>query len=125
MPSRFATINRNIRLDFNHRVYFTRDSFSATNETLADILQPKRKDFRPKQLFTLMKVFLTVCRICLNRLRVTLDPGKTDSIWFAPNSLRRRTAKNSFHHIEQIWSDLNDHAMCRHSYVIVIGGGAA
>ena len=43
MPSRFATINRNIRLDFTHRVFFTRDSFSPTNETLADILQPKRK----------------------------------------------------------------------------------
>ena len=43
MSSRFASISRNIRLDFTHRVYFTRDSFSATNETLADILQPKRK----------------------------------------------------------------------------------
>ena len=50
MPSRFATINRNIRLDFNHRVYFTRDSFSATNETLADILQPKRKGQRTKTI---------------------------------------------------------------------------
>ena len=33
-------------------------------------------------------------------------------------------AKNNFHYIERIWNDLNDHAMCRHSYVIVIGGGA-
>ena len=50
MPSRFATINRNIRLDFTHSVYFTRDSFSPTNETLADILQPKRKVNPPKAI---------------------------------------------------------------------------
>ena len=34
-------------------------------------------------------------------------------------------AKNNFQYIEQIWNDLHKHALCRHSYVIAIGGGAA
>ena len=37
---------------------------------------------------------------------------------FAPGG---EPAKNNFQYIEQIWADLNDYAMCRHSYVIVIG----
>jgi 3-dehydroquinate synthase len=127
MPSRFATINRNIRLDFTHSVYFTRDSFSPTNETLADILQPKRKGQPTKAI-------------------VYLDEGLLDSMPNLPQEIESyfrsredrlelvcspkfssggEPAKNNFQYIEQIWSDLNEYAMCRHSYVIVIGGGAA
>jgi 3-dehydroquinate synthase len=127
MPSRFATINRNIRLDFTHSVYFTRDSFSPTNETLADILQPKRKGQPTKAI-------------------VYLDEGLLDSMPNLPQEIESyfrsredrldlvcppkfssggEPAKNNFQYIEEIWNDLNDHAMCRHSYVIVIGGGAA
>ena len=34
-------------------------------------------------------------------------------------------AKNDWNLVESIWSDINQHSMCRHSYVLVIGGGAA
>ena len=127
MPSRFATINRNIRLDFNHRVYFTRDSFSATNETLADILQPKRKGQPTKAIVYMDEGILdgmpnlpeqieSYFRSREDRLDLVCPPK------FAPGG---EPAKNNFQYIEQIWADLNDYAMCRHSYVIVIGGGAA
>ena len=127
MPSRFATINRNIRLDFNHRVYFTRDSFSATNETLADILQPSRKGQPTKAIVYLDEGILdgmpnlpeqieSYFRSREDRLDLVCSPK------FAPGG---EPAKNNFQYIEQIWADLNDYAMCRHSYVIVIGGGAA
>ena len=127
MSSRFATIKRNIRLDFTHRVFFTCDSFSATNETLADILQPRQKGHPTKAI-------------------VYLDEGLLDGMPNLPEQIasyfRSREdrldlvcppkfcsggepAKNNFQYIEQIWNDLHDHAMCRHSYVIAIGGGAA
>ena len=127
MPSRFATINRNIRLDFNHSVYFTRDSFSANNETLADILQPRRKGQATKAIVYLDEGILdgmpnlpeqieSYFRSREDRLDLVCPPK------FAPGG---EPAKNNFQYIEQIWSDLNEYAMCRHSYVIVIGGGAA
>ena len=34
-------------------------------------------------------------------------------------------AKNEWQLVENIWGDLNEYALCRHSYVLVIGGGAA
>ncbi len=127
MPSRFATINRNIRLDFNHSVYFTRDSFSATNETLADILQPRRKGQATKAIVYLDEGILdgmpnlpekieSYFRSREDRLDLVCPPK------FAPGG---EPAKNNFQYIEKIWADLNEYAMCRHSYVIVIGGGAA
>ena len=127
MPSRFATINRNIRLDFNHSVYFTRDSFSANNETLADILQPRRKGQATKAIVYLDEGILdgmpnlpeqieSYFRSREDRLDLVCPPK------FAPGG---EPAKNNFQYIEKIWADLNEYAMCRHSYVIVIGGGAA
>ena len=34
-------------------------------------------------------------------------------------------AKNDWVFVESIWADLNKYGLCRHSYVIVVGGGAA
>jgi 3-dehydroquinate synthase len=34
-------------------------------------------------------------------------------------------AKNNWSFVESIWTDLNEHGMCRHSYILVVGGGAA
>jgi 3-dehydroquinate synthase len=127
MPSRFATIKRNIRLDFNHQVFFTRDSFSATNETLADILQPKRKGHPTKVIVYLDEGLLdsipnlseqigSYFRSREDRLDLVCSPK------FSPGG---EPAKNKFEYIEEIWADLNEHRMCRHSYVLVIGGGAA
>ena len=108
-------------------MYFTRDSFSATNETLADILQPKRKGETTKAIVYLDEGLLdgmpnipeqitSYFRAREDRLDLVCPPK------FAPGG---EPAKNNFHYIERIWKDLNDHAMCRHSYVIVIGGGAS
>ena len=127
MPSRFATINRNIRLDFTHRVFFTRDSFSPTNETLADILQPKRKGQPTKAIVYLDEGLLD----CMPNLPQQIESyfrsreDRLDLVCAPKFSPGGEPAKNNFHYIEEIWNDLNEHAMCRHSYVIVIGGGAA
>ena len=127
MPSRFATINRNIRLDFTHSVYFTRDSFSPTNETLADILQPKRKGQPTKAIVYLDEGLLdsmpNLSQEIESYFRSRED--RLDLVCPPKFSSGGEPAKNNFQYIEEIWNDLNDHAMCRHSYVIVIGGGAA
>jgi 3-dehydroquinate synthase len=127
MPSRFATINRNIRLDFTHSVYFTRDSFSPTNETLADILQPKRKGQPTKAIVYLDEGLLdnmpNLPQEIESYFRSRED--RLDLVCPPKFSSGGEPAKNNFQYIEEIWNDLNDHAMCRHSYVIVIGGGAA
>ena len=48
MENTHTMIRRNVRLDLQHSVYFTREAFSTGNETLAKILRPNREGRRSK-----------------------------------------------------------------------------
>jgi 3-dehydroquinate synthase len=127
MPSTYSTIRKNIRLDCTHRVFFTKDSFSMANDTLAEILQPHREGIRTKALVYLDEGILdgnpnlperieSYFRSREERLNLVTSP-----IFIKGGE----AAKNDWSLVESIWTDLNEHAMCRHSYVIIVGGGAA
>jgi 3-dehydroquinate synthase len=53
MENTHTMIRRNVRLDFQHSVYFTREAFSTGNETLAKILRPTREGRRSKVILYL------------------------------------------------------------------------
>jgi hypothetical protein len=50
MPNTYSSIRRNVRLDYTHEVFFTRDSFVAGNSTLYDLLKRANKGKRTKVL---------------------------------------------------------------------------
>ncbi len=127
MPSTYSTIRKNIRLDCTHRVFFTRDSFSMANETLAEILQPRREGQRTKALVYIDEGILDGNPNLPERI-VGYFRGREERLnLVAPPVFMRggEAAKNDWSLVERIWSDLNEYAMCRHSYVIIIGGGAS
>ena len=127
MSSTFSTIRKNIRLDCTHRVYFTDDSFSQTNQTLLGILQPQRKGDRTKAILYLDEGIVDGNP----NLPLQIESyfrAREDSLDLVCPPLFIRggeSAKNEWGLVEKIWSDLNEFALCRHSYVLVIGGGAA
>ncbi|MEC7401029.1 MAG: 3-dehydroquinate synthase, partial [Verrucomicrobiota bacterium] len=127
MPSTYSTIRRNIRLDATHSVYFTKDSFSASNDTLADILQPHRKGERTKTLVYLDEGILDGNPNLRDQIESYFRSRDDRLNLVCPPVFIRggEAAKNDLSLVEKIWSELNEHSMCRHSYVIVIGGGAA
>lgn len=115
-----------LALRHEHRLIFTRDVFDADNDTLLEVLTPQE----PGESVRAM-VFRDA----------GLDaafPGIGEKIarWFAARESRVRlaaapisvpggeAAKNDFHQVEKIWSAINAAGLCRHSYVIVAGGGA-
>jgi 3-dehydroquinate synthase len=127
MPSTYSTIRKNIRLDCTHRVFFTKDSFSMANDTLAEILQPQREGNRTKVLVYLDEGILDGNPNLPERIKGYFR-GRDErlNLVTAPIFIRGgEAAKNDWSLVERIWGDLNEQAMCRHSYVIVIGGGAA
>jgi 3-dehydroquinate synthase len=127
MPSTYSTIRKNIRLDCTHRVFFTKDSFSMANDTLAEILQPQREGNRTKVLVYLDEGILDGNPNLPERIKGYFR-GRDErlNLVTAPIFIRGgEAAKNDWSLVEHIWGDLNEQAMCRHSYVIVIGGGAA
>jgi len=127
MPSTYSTIRKNIRLDCTHRVFFTRDSFSMANETLAEILQPRREGQRTKTLVYIDEGILDGNPNLPERIEGYFRGREERLNLVAPPVFMRggEAAKNDWSLVERIWSDLNEYAMCRHSYVIIIGGGAS
>ncbi|MDG1139858.1 MAG: 3-dehydroquinate synthase [Opitutales bacterium] len=127
MPSTYSTIRKNIRLDFSHRVYFTKDCFSHTNDTLSDIVQPHRKNQPSKIIIYLDEGMLDGNPNLPDQIKSYFQARK-DALHLVCSPVFIRggeAAKNDWGLVEKIWTDLNTFSLCRHSYVIVIGGGAA
>ncbi|MBN38823.1 MAG: 3-dehydroquinate synthase [Opitutae bacterium] len=127
MPSTYSTIRKNIRLDCTHRVFFTKDSFSMANDTLAEILQPQREGNRTKVLVYLDEGILDGNPNLPDRIKGYFR-GREERLNLVTSPIfiqGGESAKNDWSLVERIWTDLNKHAMCRHSYVVIIGGGAS
>ena len=127
MPNTYSSIRRNVRLDLSHEVFFTRDAFEMDNATLADLLKGDKPGKRTKAIVYLDEGILDG-NPNLPKLISDYFAANQSSLDLvcAPGFVRGgEEAKNDWNLVEVIWSDLNKYGMCRHSYVIVVGGGAA
>lgn len=120
-------IQRSIPINFQHRVSFTHGAFDAKNHTLRDLVADSC------QLGEQAKVL-----ILLDSGVAEANPGLTEKIsqYFAvhADTLNLVTepmilqggepCKNDWSLIEKIWQAVEFHKICRHSYIIAIGGGA-
>jgi len=120
------TLSFPITLTQEHRLVFTRDVFAPENLTLAQVLTPREPGEKVRAL-----VF---CDAGLENA----FPGFSAKItrWFAARSEAITLAvepvvieggermKNDFSQLERIWTTINAAGLCRHSYVVAIGGGA-
>ena len=118
-----------IHLTHQHRVIFTESVFGLENETLTGVFALAREHRRQR-----------------TRVLVFLDSGLAEtnpgllaqvSAWFAMRTeqldLRSEpiiiqggeSCKNDFDLVQRLWAEINDAALDRHSYVLVVGGGAA
>lgn len=115
-----------ITLQHEHRLIFTRDVFATDNLTLAQVLTARE----PGEVVRAL--------VFLDAGLEKAFPGFAAKItaWFAARGEAVKLAaepvplaggepvKNDFTQLERIWSAINDSGLCRHSYVIAIGGGA-
>ena len=127
MPNTYSSIRRNVRLDLTHEVFFTRDAFDADNSTLSDLLKGDKLGNKTKAIVYLDEGILdgnpNLPHSITNYFKAHSD---SLNLVCAPAFVRGgEEAKNEWQLVETIWSDLNKYGMCRHSYVIVIGGGAS
>jgi len=115
-----------ITLPHEHRLIFTRDVFAPENLTLLQVLTPREPGESIRALVFwdagLEKAF----------------PGFAAKIsrWFAARGDSARlaadpvalvggeTVKNDFSQLQRIWSAINETGLCRHSYILAVGGGA-
>lgn len=127
MENTHTVIRRNVRLDFQHSVYFTREAFSTGNETLAKILHPDREGRRSKVILYVDEGLLDGNPNLPQRINQYFRAHEEDiNLVHEPLFIKGgEAAKNDWGLVEKVWSDLNEHSICRHSFVVIVGGGAA
>lgn len=115
----------NIALSFPHRVRFTRDAFAVDNAALAGLMPSD-----PQQAARVL--------VCVDQGLVEARPGLQTEIetYFAhhaeqlPKLVGFRSivggepVKNDLSYLEALLSDIDQAHLDRHSYILVIGGGA-
>ncbi|MBI5769513.1 MAG: 3-dehydroquinate synthase [Verrucomicrobia bacterium] len=115
-----------ITLRHEHRLLFTRDAFAPENETLAALLTPREPGGRARAI-----VFWDA------GLRAAFpDIAGQVKRWFSARADRvvleaepvmltgGEAVKNDRAYLERVWATINESKLCRHSFVLAIGGGA-
>jgi len=119
-----STIARSIRVQFDHRVHFTRGVFARSNSLLQTLLaQPGRL---PKVLAVLDEG-LAQARPDLPGAIENYFSGLRDQVALVGPPLiieGGERAKMSYFHVSEIHSQIERHHIDRHSCVLGIGGGA-
>ena len=126
MPDLPANLAQTLTVPFEHRLLFTRDVFAPENTTLAQVLTPREAGEH-------VRVFVTWDE----GLRAAW-PALSEQIvaWFAAHSAVAElaappfampggeSAKNTFAPLEKLWAALAAAHLCRHAYIVAVGGGA-
>ena len=119
-------LERKIKVEYSHRVLFTKDAFSSLNTTVRDVLELSHDGRKPKVLVfiddrvalanpTLADQVHAYAAAHSDALNLTAEP------FILPGG---EACKNEFRLVEQCWKAINEAGLDRHSYVFVIGGGA-
>jgi 3-dehydroquinate synthase len=120
------TVSLPITLQHEHRLIFTRDVFAEENVVLADVLTPRE----PGESVRAMVFWDAGLAGAFPDIAARIER------WFVVRPERVRlaappvsvpggeTTKHGFGELEKIWAAINAAGLCRHSYVIAVGGGA-
>ena len=121
-----APVSFPIAIPHEHRLCFTREVFAPENPLLADVLTPREPGESVRAL-----VFWDA-----GLAQAFPDFAARIERWFAAHAGRVRLAaapvcvpggeavKNDFGQLEAVWRAINAAGLCRHSYVVAVGGGA-
>lgn len=120
-------LEKKIRLEYAHRILFTREVFAPANTTIRDLLlldQPNKVPrvliFADDHVVSANPGLLAAIRTYARAHAEVLDLAGEPVI--LPGG---EPCKNDFSLVQQCWQAINDAALDRHSYIFVIGGGAA
>ncbi|MCC5641553.1 3-dehydroquinate synthase [Nostoc sp. CHAB 5824] len=119
-------INQSVRVTFNYDIHFTRGLFQLDNPLLAQAIAADGET-APKQVLAVVDAgFLQYQDGLLKKLSVYAQYYE-DVLTLSGEPIvvpGGEAVKNDSRFIEQIHQQINVAGLCRHSYVLAIGGGA-
>lgn len=120
-----TALDRPIRLDWPHRVRFTRDAFSPANPLLADLLQSPGET--PRRLMVVIDRGLADARPDLEagiRHYLAAHAGRLPQLVGFRAVPGGEESKNDLGYLEGLLGDVHRAGLCRHCFILAIGGGA-
>lgn len=119
-------LRHTIRVEFEHRVYFTERAFGPANRLLERVLMAAAGTARPAVLVVVDEGLGRACPRLDREIRDWFEArGDRLNLVAPPLSLPGgEQLKDSCTHVREILSAIDHHHLDRHSYVLAIGGGA-
>jgi 3-dehydroquinate synthase len=127
LPEHFSveTIKQKISVSFEYTVAFTRNVFSPENSTILNILREDVADKPRRLLFVIEKNLIEKSPELKNKIKKycqlnqdLMQPSSTPEIISGGEGLKSQKAMSGLCEL------FNKNALCRHSYVCIVGGGA-
>lgn len=119
-------LEHSIRLEHTHRVLFTREVFSARNDTIRRLLALDTPRKTPRVLVFVDERVAAENRDLVDDI-MTYGLAHQDALTLVDQPVLipgGEECKNDFRLVECCWDAIHEAALDRHSYVFVIGGGA-
>jgi 3-dehydroquinate synthase len=115
-----------ITLHYEHRLIFTRDVFALENDTLAGVLPPRAPGDTARAIVFWDEGLVTAFPDIAGRMTRWFGARRNRvRLEAEPIALRGGEAvKNDFGQLERVWQAINAAKLCRHSFVVAVGGGA-
>jgi len=120
-------ISRTIHLSYEHRVFFTRGVFARENPLLRDLVVNALDGRTRSRAIVFVDEGMARGRKKFPRLIESYFEAHSDVLELvrAPTLLKGgEVSKNDWSLVNQIWEQIHQGGICRHSYVIAVGGGA-
>ncbi len=123
-----STISKQIEVSHAYRVLFTDQAFDPENACLRDLIAEARDHpGQPSKVLFVIDESLTTAFPRLESDIRAYASAHPDVLRLAADPVRipgGEASKNDFTFVETLWSAIHDAGICRHSYVVAIGGGA-
>ncbi|RIJ34463.1 3-dehydroquinate synthase [Pontibacter oryzae] len=120
------TIEQNFAVPFRYGVYFTEDLFSVQNTLFTEVLQ-KDGATKPRKLLFVIDSGVANAHPELPEQIHAFAATHADTFELAADVLilpGGEEVKNDPEHLQMVLSAINKYGVCRHSYLVAIGGGA-
>ena len=123
--SDFPHIEYPISIPYQLRVYFTKHAFDVTNPLFRDLACSKESGNRRKVLFYVDEAVSQANPALADKISAYFDRYTEDLRLMGVETLQGgESLKNDEDCLGRIYGDIENRKICRHSYIVAIGGGA-
>ena len=118
-------IEQSFKVNYSYSLHFTKGIFSTENTLLKEVISPSDSSKIVKVLFVIDSGLLEANSWLLKQIdaygEAFKDSLRITDILICPGG---EAAKNDPKNVEKILEGIHKNAICRHSFVVIIGGGA-